>query len=71
MVILEACSLATIGVGAVVYVNQIKRAPYCVQVTLSSLYQNLLDAVKPMAHSTLDPWKWLQKKIAFKQYGLL
>ena len=31
--ILEACSLATIGVGVVVDVNQIKRARYCVQVT--------------------------------------
>ena len=35
--ILEACSLATIGVGAVVDVNQIKQARYCVQVTLFSL----------------------------------
>ena len=36
--ILETCSLATIGVGAVVGVNQTKRIRSCVQVTLCSLY---------------------------------
>ena len=44
--ILEACSLVAIGEGAVVDVNQIKQAGYCVQVTLCSLYQKLVDAVK-------------------------
>ena len=44
--ILEACSLATIGVGTLVDVNEIKRARYCVQVTLCSLYRKLVDAVK-------------------------
>ena len=44
--ILDACLLVTIGVGAVVDVNQIKRARYCVQVTLCSLYRKLVDAVK-------------------------
>ena len=55
--ILVACSLATIGVSAVVEVNQIKRAQYCVQVTLCSLYQKLVDAVKADG-STLDLQKW-------------
>ena len=60
--ILEACSLATIGVGTgVVDVNQIKRARYCVQVTLCSLYRKLVHAVKSDG-STLDPWKWLEEK---------
>ena len=36
--ILETCSLAAIGVGAVVGVNQTKRIRSCVQVTLCSLY---------------------------------
>ena len=60
--ILEACSLATIGVGAVVDVNQIKRARYCVQITLCSLYRKLVDAVKADG-STLDPWKWLEEEL--------
>ena len=59
--ILEACSLATIGVSAAVDVNQIKRPRYCVQVTLCSLYQKLVDAVKADG-STLDPWEWLEEK---------
>ena len=59
--ILDACLLVTIGVGAVVDVNQIKRARYCVQVTLCSLYRKLVDAVKADG-STLDPWKWLEEK---------
>ena len=59
--ILETCLLATVGVGAVVDVNQIKRARYCVQVTLCSLYGKLVDAVKADG-STLDPWKWLEEK---------
>ena len=60
--ILEACSLATIGVGAVVDVNQIKRARYCVQITLCSLYRKLVDAVKADG-STLDPWKRLEEEL--------
>ena len=54
--ILEASTLVTIGVGAVVDVNQIKRARYCVQVTLCSLYRKLVDAVEA-DRSTLDQWK--------------
>ena len=54
--ILEACSLATIEVGAVVDVNQIKQPRYCVQVTLCSLYRKLVDAVEA-DRSTLDQWK--------------
>ena len=50
---LEVCSLATIGVGAVVDVNQIKRARYCIQDSLCSLYRTLVDAVKTDS-STLD-----------------
>ena len=59
--ILKTCSLATIGASAVVDVNQIKRACYCAQVTLCSLYQKLVDPVKANG-STLDPWKWLEEK---------
>ena len=59
--ILEASSSATIGVGAVVDVNQIKRTGYCVQVTRCSLYLKLVDAVKANG-STLDPWKRLEDK---------
>ena len=59
--ILETCLLATIRVGAVVDVNQIKRARYCVQVTLCSLYRKLVDALKADG-STLDHWKWLEEK---------
>ena len=54
----ETCSLATI---AVVDVNQTKRARYYAQVTLFSLYQKLVDAVKTDG-SNLDPWKWLEEK---------
>ena len=54
--ILETCSLATIIVGAVFEVNQIKRARYCVQVTLCSLYRKLVDVVK-VDSSTVDPCK--------------
>ena len=60
--ILDACSLATIGVGAVVDFNQIKRARYYVQVTLCSLYRVLVDAVRTDG-STLDLWKWLEEKL--------
>ena len=60
--ILETCPLTTIRVGTVVDVNQIKRAHYCVQVTLWSLYRKLLDAVKADG-STLDPWKWLVEEL--------
>ena len=53
--ILETWSLAASGVGAVVDVNQIKRAGYCVQVILCSLYRKLVDALKSNG-STLGPW---------------
>ena len=56
--VLEAYSLAAIGVGAVV---DVKRARYCVQVTLCSWYRKLVDAVKADG-PTLDPWKWLEEK---------
>ena len=59
--ILEVYSLATIGVGAVVDFNQIKRARYYVQVTLCCLYRILVDAVRTDG-STLDLWKWLEEK---------
>ena len=59
--VLEACSLVTVGIGAVVDVNQIKRVRYCVQDTLCSLCQKLVYAVKADG-STLDPWKWLEEK---------
>ena len=59
--VLESCSLATIGAGAVVDVNQIKRARYCLQVTLCSLYRKLVDAAKN-DDANLDPWQWLKEK---------
>ena len=58
---LDTCSLSTIGVGAVVDVNQINRARYCVQVTLCALYRKLIDAVNKTG-SSLDPWKWMEEK---------
>ena len=59
--LLDSCSLSTKEQGTVVDVNQIKRARYCVQVSLCSLYQKLIDAVRN-ERSSLDPWKWLQEK---------
>ena len=59
--ILGTCSLATIGVGAVVDVNQIKRARYCVQVTLCALYRKLVDAAKK-EDTALTPIQWLNNK---------
>ena len=52
--ILEICSLATIGIGSVDDVNQIKRARYCLQVASCALYRKLDDAVKK-EDSTLAP----------------
>ena len=59
--ILEACSLATIGVGAVVDVNQIKRARYCLEVVLCALYRKLADAVRKEG-SDLEPLHWLKER---------
>ena len=59
--ILEKCSLATIGAGAVVDVKHIKRARYCTQVTVNSLYLKLVDAVKE-DKSELSLIIWLQEK---------
>ena len=42
-------------------VNQIKRARYCIQVVLCTLYQKLCDAVKK-DESPLHPLKWLEEK---------
>ena len=44
--ILEACSVATIDVSAVVDVNQIKSSLYCAQVLLCSLYRKLAELPK-------------------------
>ena len=57
--ILETWSLAASGASAVAEVNEIKRASYCVQVTLCFLYRKLVDALKANG-STLGPWKWLE-----------
>ena len=59
--ILETCSLATIGVSAVVDINQIKRAFYCVLVVLCSLYCKLVEAAK-ISNSLLEPCDWLCEK---------
>ena len=59
--ILEACSLATIRVGALIDVNQIKQARYCVQVTLCSLHRKSVDGVKA-DDSTFHPYKWIEEK---------
>ena len=59
--ILESCSIATIEVGAVVDVSQIKRSPHCAQVTLCALYQKLVEAVKKEG-SLVDPYEWLNEK---------
>ena len=59
--ILETCSIATIEVGAVADVSQIKRAPHCAQVTLCALYQKLVETVKKEG-SLGDPYEWLSEK---------
>ena len=59
--ILETCSLVIIGASAVVDVNQIKGALYCVQVVLCSLHRRLVEAAKT-DHSLLEPYEWLCKK---------
>ena len=58
---LETYSLATIGVGAVNEVNQIKRARCCVQVLLCSFHRNLADALKADGLN-LDPWNLLEEE---------
>ena len=59
--ILETCSLVTIGVSAVVGLNQIKHALYCVQVVLCSLYRKLVEAAKT-DNLLLEPYEWLYEK---------
>ena len=59
--IIEKCPLATIEAGAVVDVNHIKRARYCMQVTLNSLYLNSVDAVKN-EKAELSFITWIQEK---------
>ena len=53
MEILNLQKLSAIGLSAVVGVNSIKRATYCIQVTLSTLNINLNNAC---------PYDWLPQK---------
>ena len=59
--ILNQLNFSTIGVSAVVDVNSIKRARYCIQVTVSALYRKLKDACD-IDGTTLPPYEWLSLK---------
>ena len=59
--ILNQLNFSTTGVSAVVDVNSIKRARYCVQVTVSALYNKLKEAADADG-TTLPPYDWLRVK---------
>ena len=68
MEILNFQKLSTIGVSAVVDVNSIKRATYCLQVIFSTLYIKLSEAALLDEAASLEEWSfkspydWLSKK---------
>ena len=61
--ILQANKFSFLGTSTIVDVNDIKRARYCVQVALCSLYLILKDAVKQDKSCTLAPMEWLKSRI--------
>ena len=61
MDILNQHKFSTIGLSAVVDVNSIKRARYCVQVTLCALYIKVKYAAVNN-NSSLPPYEWLRLK---------
>ena len=64
MEILNLQKLSTIGLSAVVDVNSIKRATYCIQVTLITLYIKLNEAAALDNLNNACPSNWLRQKSA-------
>ena len=58
--ILQANELSVIGVDAIVNVNDIKKARYCLHVTLCAVFQKLREAHEE-SESMLLPLDWLSK----------
>ena len=59
--ILSASNISIIGTEAMVNVNQVKQARYCLQVSLCATYQKLKEA-HSSSGSTLTPMEWLKEK---------
>ena len=64
MKILNLYKLSTIGLSAVVDVNSIKRATYCIQVTFSTLYIKLNEATALDNLNNACSYDWLRQKSA-------
>ena len=60
--ILNLQKLSTIGLSTVVEVSSIKRAIYCIQVTVSTLFIKLKEAVAIDNPNSLSPYDWLASK---------
>ena len=56
--VLNQYEFSTIGLSAVVDVNSIKRASYCLQLTFCALYMKLKD-VAPSDEDSKCPYEWL------------
>ena len=63
MEILNPQKLSVIGLSAVVDVNSIKRATYCIQVTLSTFYIKLNQATA-LDNLNACPYDWLRQRSA-------
>ena len=59
--ILSASNLSIVGTGAMVNVNHIKQARYCLQVSVCAIYVKLREA-HTCSGSTLSPMEWLKLK---------
>ena len=59
--ILKISNLSLLGTSAIVDVNDIKRARYCIQVSVASLYMKLKDACRK-DNSEVSPMKWLSER---------
>ena len=59
--ILSASNFSIIGTEAMVNVNHIKQAHYCLQVSVGATYQKLKEAHSSSV-STLTPMEWLKEK---------
>ena len=64
MEILNLQKLSTIGLSAVVHINSVKRAAYCIQVTLSTLYIKLNEATALDNLNNACSHGWLRQKSA-------
>ena len=62
--ILNLQKLSTIGLSAVVDVNSIKTATYCIQVTFSTLYIKLNEATALDNLDNACSYDWLRQKLA-------